>query len=279
MFRPYTSNKAKKDSAFHAMFNHFKDEAEPAMTYTDLAKARYPDVPEPHFLTWDCSDQETRNSNDWQVELSKTKAVLLAAAEECDALAATQLTTPTSLTMTINRLKAALYKTEDTIAALRDMYPLPSVRTPAELAKQLDPAIPFPMLLCNNEDHILFWLPTLPNKSRSVNSHLYTDFQVLLRANHFAPYGSWHCDFVHVFSPSNQCAILGARDVDNYPYKPFIDALVLALRSSDAAFNFSYGAYNLLSDCVKSGCYISITKRAKKVGFFQEFEKQILALK
>lgn len=153
--------------------------------------ADYPDVPDTHKTTWALSDLETRSSNDWQAQLRKTKSALLAAAAECDALAAaTQQTTPASLTSTINRFTAALYKAEDTIAALHDMYPLPSVRTTSDLAAQSDPAIPAPMLLCNSEDHILFWLPALPNKSRSVNSHLYTDFRSLLQVHQFPLWGA-----------------------------------------------------------------------------------------
>lgn len=250
------------------------------LPYSTDHMADYPDIPFPHQTTWAISDQETRHSNDWQSHLSKTKSALLAAATECDALSvATQQTTPASLTSTINRLKSALYKSEDTIGALHDMYPLPAVRTPSDLAAQSAPDIPAPMLLYRSNDQILFWLPSLPNKSRSANSHLYTDFRALLQTHQFAPFGAWHCDFMHVFSGSNEGPILGARDVDNYPYKPFIDALVLALRSPDAAFNFSFGAYNMLSDRIKSGCYISITKRSQKVGFFNVFESFVLAQK
>lgn len=250
------------------------------LPYSTDHMADYPDVPDPHQTTWTISDQETRHSNDWQAHLSKTKSALLVAAEECDVLAtATQQTTPASLTMSINRFKSSLYKAEDTIAALHDLYPLPAVRTPSDLAAQPDPAIPTPMLLYHSDDQILFWLPALPNKSRSTNSHLYTDFRELLQTHQFPLWGAWHCDFIHVFSPSNEGAILGARDVDNYPYKPFIDALVLALRTSDGAFNFSYSAYNFVSNSIQSGCYILVSKRDKKVGFFQDFENLISAQK
>ena len=272
------SNSQKTKLQTTEYFGHLIDQH--TLPYSACYMAEYPDVPDPHQIAWATSDQETRSSNDWHAYLSKTKAALIAAAKECDVLAAaTQKTTPASLTATINRLKAALYKTEDTLAALHDMYPLPSVRTPSDLAAQSDTAIPAPVQLNHSNDQILFWLPSLPNKSRGANSHLYTVFRALLQVHQFAPFGAWHCDFIHVFSPSNEGAILGARDVDNYPYKPFIDALVLALRSPDEAFNFSFGAYNMLSDRIKSGCYISITKRTQKVGFFQEFENQILALK
>lgn len=248
----------------HLLDQHCSRALSSELPYSTGFMPDYPDVPDPHQTTWAISDQETRSSNDWQAHLSKTKSALLAAA--------TQQTTPASLTATINRLKTALYKTEDTLAALHDMYPLPSVRTTSDLAVQSDPAIPAPMLLYHSNDQILFRLPALPNKSRSANSLLYTDFRSLLQAHQFAPFGAWHCDFIHVFSPSNEGAILGARDVDNYPYKPFIDALVLALRSPDAAFNFSCSMYNMLSDRIKAGHYILVSKRSEKVGVFHDFE-------
>lgn len=264
----------------HWLDQHCSQALSSELPYSAGFMPDYPDVPDPHQTTWTISDQETRHSNDWQAHLSKTKSALLVAAEECDVLAtATQQTTPASLTMSINRFKSSLYKAEDTIAALHDLYPLPAVRTPSDLAAQPDPAIPTPMLLYHSDDQILFWLPALPNKSRSTNSHLYTDFRALLQAHQFPLWGPWHCDFIHVFSASNEGAILGARDVDNYPYKPFIDALVLALKSSDGAFNFSCAMYNFLSDRIKSGCYISITKKSKKVRFFDDFESLVLAKK
>lgn len=216
----------------HWLDQHCSQALSSELPYSAGFMPDYPDVPYPHQTTWATSDQCTRYEYEWQQALVSTKSALLAAIDECDALsAATQQTTPASLTMSINRLSTTLYRTEDTISALHDMYPLPSVRTPPALAKQIDPAMPVPMLLYNSEDQILFWLPFLPNKSRGANSHLYTDFRTLLQSHQFPLWGAWHCDFIHVFSPSNEGAILGARDVDNYPYKPFIDALVLALRS------------------------------------------------
>lgn len=263
----------------HLLDQHCSRALSSELPYNTGYMPDYPDVPDPQRSIWSWSDHHTRQDYEWQQALASTKSALLAAIDECDKLAsAVAPSTPSNLTLTLNRLKTALYKTEDTLGTLNEMYPLPLARTPAALAKQKDPAMPVPMLLCNNEDHILFWLPSLPNKSRNTNSHLYTDFRALLQVHQFPLWGAWHCDFVHVFSASNEGAILGARDVDNYPYKPFIDALVLALRSPDEAFNFSCGMYNLLSNRIKSGCYISITKRSKKVGFFQEFEDQVFAL-
>ena len=73
--------------------------------------------------------------------------------------------------------------------------------------------------------------------------------------------------FFHIFTPQESCCILGAKDAENYLYKPFIDALALSLRITDSPFTFSYSAYNLASKNTNPGCYIKITKRAEKVGF------------
>lgn len=275
-----SKNKLQPIECFdHLLDQHCSQALSSELPYSTGFMPDYPDVPDPQRSIWSWSDHHTRHDYEWQQALVSTKSALLAAIDECDALAsATAPSTPSGLTLTLNRLRRAIHKSEDTIEALSEMYPLPSVRTPPALAKQKDPTIPAPMLLYHSDDQILFWLPALPNKSRRANSHLYTDFRALLQVHQFAPFGAWHCDFIHVFSASNQGAILGARDVDNYPYKPFIDALVLALRSPDEAFNFSFGAYNMLSDCINPGHYILISKRSKKVGFFQEFENQVFAL-
>ena len=255
-------------------------DTEPGPPYLVRIKATYPDVPEPHYLTWDHSDQHTRKSSDWQAALSKAKSALVAAAKECDALAAAdEPTRPKNLLVTANRLKSSIYRTEDILSSLSGMYPLPDTRNTSYTTNPDGLHEYTPKLLSVSSEQIIIWLPVLPPKNRNTNSHLFTSFRELLRSSDLPQLVCWHCDFIHVFQRPRQGLILGARDVDNYPYKPIIDALASSLKTHDSAFQFSCGMYNILSDRIDSGCYIRITDRSQKVGFWGDFENLISSLK
>ena len=92
----------------------------------------------------------------------------------------------------------------------------------------------------------------------------------------FAHFNKWHCDFIHVYHPDDAN---GIYDVDNYAYKPIIDAFVRALRSRDSLDHFSCGMYNFGSKNLKIGTYIHIYKRDEKVSLFRDFEELITTQK
>lgn len=88
----------------------------------------------------------------------------------------------------------------------------------------------------------------------------------------FAHFKKWHCDFIHVYHPDDAG---GVYDVDNYAYKPIIDAFTRAFRTGDRLEHCSFSMYNYSSENIKTGTYIYICNRDEKVAFFQDFEKLV----
>ena len=267
-----------EDDEFRALLDAAPDEDSPLAIRNARLCSTYPDVPSPYDQTWEYSDEAGRLHPDWRRDLDQASTVLEAAAMTCqDLLADTKPTSTRTLKSAIRSLRAAAENAENVVMRLKRNYPLPMDRKlPGVSSKPYADRFK-PRLLCNTEDQVLIWLPTLPSKGRDTNSHLYSEFCELLRTYEFHHFESWHCDFFHVFTPPDSGCILGAKDPDNYPYKPFIDALALRLRTADSAFRFSYSAYNLISKKANPGCYVHITKRATKVGFFTGFEDLILS--
>ena len=245
---------------------------QPCITpYVQKLIDQYPDVPEPHNRTWGQSDEHTRKCTDWQDQLKKTADALVNAIQVCQALASdSSITTPSELKRKLSILRSAVYKTESVLEELGFMYPLPQERgvLPEDCTNL--PSDRSPRLLANEEDRILIWMPHLPQRQHFSSSNLLAELTQLLRVSDLHHMSNWHCDFLHVFPCGRH---LGVRDVDNYPYKPIIDALTLALAAKDSADHFSCAMYNLFTDQTKPGCYILISKRSKKVGFFTDFEK------
>ena len=266
------------DDELCALLEAAPDEYSPLAIRNAKLRSTYPDVPSPYDKTWEYSDEAGRLHPDWRKDLDQASTVLEAAAMACqDLLADTKPTSTRTLKSAIRSLRAAAENAENVVMRLKRNYPLPMDRKlPGVSSKPYADRFK-PRLLCNTEDQVLIWLPTLPAKGKETSSHLYSEFCELLDAHEFHHFESWHCDFFHVFTPPHSGCILGAKDPDNYPYKPFIDALALRLRTADSAFRFSYSAYNLISKKANPGCYIRIVKRSTKVGFFTGFEDLILS--
>ena len=146
-------------------------------------------------------------------------------------------------------------------------YPLPADRRTPGVSPQISANHFTPRLLCNTEDHVLIWLPPLAKQGQGNKQP--PILRILWAVTHLRIPSFWYLTlrFFHIFTPQESCCILGAKDAENYLYKPFIDALALSLRITDSPFTFSYSAYNLASKNTNPGCYIKITKRAEKVGF------------
>lgn len=235
--------------------------------------SQYPSVPHPHDLTWYRSDENAKQDAEWSAALDATATALSNAATACRQINThTERTAPDTILRYKTELLQALSSAEHILAELEFKYPLPqqNLYTIATQSKALQDFIP--RLLLNTSDRIILWLPTLPAKSRAANGHIFAELKGLLRANTFASFPYWHCDFIHVFR--EDCR-LGVRDVDNYPYKPIIDALVLGLSTRDSTDHFSCAMYNHFSSAIKPGCYISICRREEKVQFFTDFDNLI----
>lgn len=99
---------------------------------------------------------------------------------------------------------------------------------------------------------------------------VFQELQEMLWDTQFAHFDKWHCDFIHVYSGED---FEGIYDVDNYAYKPIIDAFVGALRTRDNFDHFSFSMYNYRSETLKKGCFIHVYKRDEKVAVFQKIEE------
>jgi hypothetical protein len=241
----------------------------------EIIYQQYPGVPAPYPLTWDRNDTELPLDDEWQHMLQATATALHRAVDVCNQLAdRSERTTRNGLIHNKNALLCAIHKAEDLVAKLSTLYPLPTLSNYRIARSNLDLAPRTPALLHNGAERILIWLPRLPSKKRGTNSLLFQELQELLAESDLPHLDKWHCDFIHIYHPNNLTGIL---DVDNYDYKPVIDALTLALTTQDSFDHFSLSMYNLPHTELNPGCYIHISKRNEKVGFFQDFIKFVQA--
>ena len=239
------------------------------VNYLETIYQQYPGIPDPYPLTWDRSDVELPHNEEWQKQLQVTAAALRRATEVCEQLAArSERTTRNGLIHDKNTLLCAVHKAEDLVAELTMHYPLPNPSNYKIARSNPDLAPRIPTLLHNSADRILIRMPRLPSKKRGTSSLVFQELRDLLQENNIPHLDKWHCDFVHVYHPDNLTGIL---DVDNYDYKPVIDTLTLALLTQDSIDHFSLSMYNLPHTELNPGCYIHISKRNEKVGFFQNF--------
>lgn len=238
---------------------------------------QYPQVPALYRPAWQDSDEALPLDEEWQQALQKTLAAVEAAKKTLCQLQHTGEApmTPAQLKSLQQSLLFANHQLDDIITATTRQYPLPqrSFLSIASGNPNLEPYLP--KLIIDHPDHLIIWLPALPPARRTVDTHIFKEFDGLLQTIGDRPqFQQWHCDFIHVFHPT---ALMGIRDVDNYNYKPLIDALTLAFGTHDCTDKFSSAQYNLLSEKLQPGCYIHVSKRCEKVPFFQFFEKLILA--
>lgn len=237
---------------------------------------RYPGVPPPYHLAWARSDESAGINTERNTALSKAATALETAAATCKVLASkTTSMTYIELTEHRNKLAEAVHRGEDQLAELRYMYPMPANHWYSNSPLQDGLREFTPSLLTNTEDRILFWMPPLPAKSLRTNNLIFTEFTDLLHTHDFPHLGQWHCDFFHAHKEGN---LTGVRDVDNYPYKPIIDALSNAFFAKDSYDNFSCAMYNISSNRLHPGCYIDVHKRNQKVRILTDFEEYAASL-
>ena len=238
-------------------------------------KEKYPGVPYPLSEVWERSDYDVPRNLEREEMVNNTAKALMVAADICPSIQSTNA--PTSLEAYLNytnALKEAVFRTEALLDELQFKYPLPTKERSRYTRAEKNLQAHLPQILLNSEDCVIIWMPNMPAIGHSVNNLLFAELKDLLLSHDFPPVKKWHCDFIHVFPEE----MLGCRDVDNYPYKPVIDALTLAFFTRDGSDYFSCSMYNHFTKSIKQGCYIVVTKRDEKVGFFADFEERISRL-
>lgn len=239
-------------------------------------QARYPGVPYPLYYSWERSDRDMPRDLEQIASLGNTVAALELAAKACKTLLSKQEPmTPEMLNEILGRMTEAAFRVEDQLGDLRLKYPMPVKRHRNRVVSSPQLRHFTPKMLSCTDAQFLIWTPMLPAIGAEKNSIIFTTLFDLLLTAELPTISQWHCDFFHVFRPEQ---MIGARDVDNYPYKPVIDAIARAMFTRDCAEHFSCSMYNLCSENLTPGCYIRVTKRAEKVPFFTEFESSVLAL-
>ena len=238
--------------------------------------ANYPQVPPLYRSAWQMSDEEISHDEKWQQALGKALAAVEAAKKTLCQFQHTGEApmTPARLKSLQQSLLFANHQLDDIITTLTRQYPLQqrSFYSIAHGNPKLEPYLP--KVIVDHPERLVIWLPALPPARRTVDNHVFKEFEGLLQNLGDRPqFQQWHCDFIHIFHPTS---LRGIRDVDNYNYKPLIDVLALALGARDCTDQFSSAQYNLLSEKLKPGCYIHVSKRCEKVPFFHFFEDLIL---
>lgn len=238
--------------------------------------AMYPQVQPLYRPAWQDSDEALPLDEEWQQALGKALAAVEAAKKTLCQFQHTGEApmTPARLKSLQQSLLFANHQLDDIITTLTRQYPLQqrSFYSIAHGNPKLEPYLP--KVIVDHPERLVIWLPALPPARRTVDNHVFKEFEGLLQNLGDRPqFQQWHCDFIHIFHPTS---LRGIRDVDNYNYKPLIDALTLALGARDCTDQFSSAQYNLLSEKLKPGCYIHVSKRCEKVPFFHFFEDLIL---
>ncbi len=242
--------------------------------YQNEVRFNYPLIPGPYDTVWDRSDTEFSSNEDWHNSIRDTISSLTQAISKLENLAAkTRRMDPDSRAACKNALAEAAHKLESQIDSINFHYPLPSNQEGYLLDNGPVPQEDLPRFILDTPERIIIWTKPLPPKTEKASELVLTELRNLLYSHDLPWLQDWHCDFIHVYSPED---LIGVRDVDNYLYKPFIDALALALHTKDSYDHFSCAMYNFPSSAVKNGCYIHICKRAEKVSFFQDFEEVVL---
>lgn len=247
---------------------------EPSPIEVELKK-KYPGVPYPLSEVWERSDYDIPRNLEREELVNKTAEALAIAANLCPSIQDTNApTTFAELQNYTRTLKGAVFRTEALLDEMQFKYPLPTKERYRHTRSDKSLQTYLPQILLNTEDRVIIWMPKMPTSSRTANNLLFAELLDLLYNEDFSHLQNWHCDFIHVF-PNGA---LGCRDVDNYPYKPVIDALAMAFRSRDSSESFSIGMYNLRTENTKPGCYVCVSKRENKACFFAEFEDLIARL-
>ena len=275
----YSEKKKARRKEIAALFGLDEDalsQEDPQSKLIASIYAQYPGVPEPYPLVWDRSDMNHPQNDEWHEMLQDTSEALRRAADICDQISAqTSRAQRNELIVNKNTLLCGIHKAEDLVEQLSFRYPLGNLRNYQIAKSNPEIASSVPEILINSDERILIWMPRLPSKSRGVDSMVFQELQEMIWDTDFAHFSKWHCDFIHVYHPDDAS---GTYDVDNYAYKPIIDALARALHANDNLDRFSCSMFNHESESIKNGTYIHVYKREEKVQFFDNFEELITTL-
>ena len=255
---------------------HSKSHAPTESPIEAMFRERYPDVSEHYRQSWHRSDEVAQNNDDRTTATNNLIALMEQAISACRQLQEqTVPMTPNLLSSYKLPLSKIIHSAQELLDTLDGDYPIPGSNAYTQMIACKELSEIAPKVLRNTDEQIVIWTNALPSKyTKAANLYL-EEIRYFLYSQDFPTFTDWHCDFIHVHPTTS---LKGVRDVDNYPYKPVIDALAFALHARDSYDHFSYAAYNHPCDSIPSGCYICITKRAQKVGFFRDFENLIKAL-
>ena len=241
-----------------------------------MFRERYPDVSDDYRQSWYHSDDIAQHNDERATATSKLIALMEQAISACRQLQDQAVPmTPKLLSGYMLPLSQVVHAAQDMLQTLEMDYPHPTNNAYSRMLEDEALAQIAPKLLINTEEQILIRTEKLPARTASAYALLLDEFEAFLHKHTLAHFTDWHCDFIHVHPTTS---LLGIRDADNYPYKPFIDALSRAVFAPDSYDHFSYASYNYPCDSIPAGCYICITKRSRKVPFFQDFENLAGAL-
>ena len=247
-----------------------------ATPYEILLEQNYPLVNENYRQVWDRSDKFLPQNDDWLLQLQTTATALDRAAKTCrEMIQPTERTTPSELRVAKNVLLHAVHETEALIMELSLNYPIHSENYYTYLVADPELSKYAPKLLLRNNAEFVLWMPMLPSRQRAVTSVLFHATDDFIRNANLPRIQNWHADFIHCYHPDH---IVGVRDVDNYDYKPIVDALARAMYAKDSYEHYSCSMYNFATIELRPGCYIYVSERSKKVRFFQEFLSLVKAV-
>ena len=254
-----------------SLFETPKDELPQPQSVTP----NYPDVGEHYASIWLRSDTEAAANEEWQTLLNNAETALRHAADVVASLRAREKPmTPTAQNRYRVELVRAIHRTEDLVMEMLLRYPLP--RKHPLICTGEDEQF-CPKVLFKSNSRVIVWLPFVPARSQKFSSKeiILSELHSVLRDADLPSIPSWHCDFMNIYHSEKVGGIL---DVDNFDWKPIIDTIARAMKTPDGFNRFSCSMYDFVSDQLKIGCYIQISKRDEKIPFFRDFEKFIRSL-
>lgn len=241
-----------------------------------MLRERYPGISDDYRQCWYHSDELAQKNDERATATNNLVSLLEQAIAACRQLQDQAVPmTPKLLSGYMLPLSQVVHAAQDMLQTLEMDYPHPTNNAYSRMLENEALAQIAPKLLLNTEEQILIRTEKLPARTASAYALLLDEFEAFLHKYTLAHFTDWHCDFIHVHPTTN---LLGIRDTDNYPYKPFIDALSRAVFAPDSYDHFSYASYNYPCDNITTGCYMLISKRSQKVPFFQNFENLVGSL-
>ena len=242
--------------------------------YEIALRENYPDVDDTYRFVWARSDTSLPRNEEWLQKLKTASTVLEHASEVCKKLALQHSRmTPRKLTLATKALREVDHRMTDIISDLMCSYPIANENH--YLAAMSIPEISesIPKILFCDEDEFAFWILELPPKNKNARNNLIIlEAEDMLLHSQIPRFKKWHMDCFHIYHPDRMGGVL---DVDNYNFKPVIDAVAIAMYAKDSYDNFSMSQYNISDYNIKPGFYFHIYKRDEKVRFLQNFTDRI----